>query len=115
MQREVFLEENKSRLSVNSENNISVSLEEKQRLLPFDDAAETMSLYELYNKQRDNCERYRLIFNVNPYCTNVLFNAITEPVWKEGSDEAKCLNFASIYSTDTTIFPNGSRRTNRER
>ena len=86
MQREVFLEENRSKLSVNSESNLVVNLTGKQRLLPFDSAAETMSLYELYNTQRDNCEKYRLIFNVNPFCTNVLFNAITEPVWKEGSD-----------------------------
>ena len=108
MQREVFLEENNSRLSVNSESNISVNLEEKQRLLPFDNAAETMSLYELYNKQRDNCDRYRLIFNVNPYCTNVLFNAITEPVWKEGSDKVLCLNFNPLQKGNETAFPYGT-------
>ena len=112
MQREVFLEENKSKLSVNSESNIAVNLTGKQRLLPFDSAAETMSLYKLYNRQRDNCEKYRLIFNINPFCTNVLFNAITEPVWKEGSDEAICLNFTPITKDNEQafrkVFPNGT-------
>ena len=110
MQREVFLEENRSRLSVNAEPNVEVNLTGKQRLLPFDSAAETMSLYELYNTQRDNCEKYRLIFNVNPFCTNVLFNAITEPVWREGSDDAKCLNFKNgeLDSTNKDVFPNGT-------
>ena len=108
MQREVFLEENRSKLSVNSESNIEVSLTGKQRLLPFDSAAETMSLYELYNMQRDNCEKYRLIFNINPFCTNVLFNAITEPVWREGSDSAISLVFSSVTVSDTNVFPNGT-------
>ncbi len=112
MQREVFLEENRSKLSVNSESNVAVNLTGKQRLLPFDSAAETMSLYELYNTQRDNCEKYRLIFNVNPFCTNVLFNAITEPVWKEGSDSAISLLYEPIQVSERPdVFPNGTINT----
>ncbi len=108
MQREIFLEENKSKLSVNSESNIAVNLTGKHRLLPFDSAAETMSLYELYNRQRDNCEKYRLIFNINPFCTNALFNSVTEPVWREGSDSATSLVYQSVQASNTDIFPNGT-------
>lgn len=120
MKREVFLEENNGKMSINAESNISVNLKEKQRLLPFDNAAETMSLYELYNRQRNECEKYRLILNVNPYCTNVLFNSITEPVWREGSDDAKCLNFETINadstgnSTGDEVFPEGTINANNE-
>ena len=108
MNREVFLEKNRSKTSKNAESNISLDLQNKQRLLPFDSAAETMSLYQLYNKQRDVCSKYRLIFNINPYCTNVLFNTISEPVWREGSSSAICLTFSTITKSNTDVFPNGT-------
>lgn len=90
--REVFLEKNKSSVSVNKESEIGVSLSTKSRLLPYSDIDEKLSLFKLYNEERDACNRYRMIFTVNPICTNVLFNAKTEVVRKEGSDECVVLN-----------------------
>lgn len=47
----------------------------------------TIDLNEQYIKERNACNDYRLILTIKPYCTNVLFNACTEAVLKEGSDE----------------------------
>lgn len=82
--REVLLEKNKSKVSVNKESELAVSLSAKTRLLPYGEIDEKLSLIKLYNDERDACNRYRMIFTVNPICTNVLFNAKTEVVRCEG-------------------------------
>ena len=87
--REIFLEKNKSKVSVNKESELSVSLSAKTRLLPNGDISERLSLIKLYNDEKDACKRYRMIFTINPICTNVLFNAKTEVVRMEGSE--KCV------------------------
>ena len=87
--REIFLEKNKSKVSVNKESELSVSLSAKTRLLPNGDISERLSLIKLYNDEKDACKRYRMIFTINPICTNVLFNAKTEVVRLEGSE--KCV------------------------
>ena len=47
--REIFLEKNKSKVSVNKESELSVSLSAKTRLLPNGDISERLSLIKLYN------------------------------------------------------------------
>lgn len=47
----------------------------------------TIDLNNQYLKERNACDNYRLILTIKPYCTNVLFNACTEVVMGEGSDE----------------------------
>lgn len=92
----IFLEENRSVLSNNIENYIDVDLETKNRLLPDESLVDEFSLYGQYIKERDNCCNYRVILNVNPVCSNVLFNAISEIVVNEGSDDCACLNFENF-------------------
>ena len=84
--KEVFLGKNKSTVSVNKENELSVTLSAKTRVLPYNNIDEKLSLIKLYNSERDACNKYRMIFTINPICTNVLFNAKTEVVRLEGSD-----------------------------
>ena len=82
---EVFLEKGRSKFSVNSQTEVNVQLSAKGRLLPYNNVDETYSLYDLYKSEIDSCNKFRLIFALNPICTNVLFNARTEVVKKEGS------------------------------
>ena len=90
--REIFLEKNKSKVSVNKESELSVSLSAKTRLLPNGDISERLSLIKLYNDEKDACKRYRMIFTINPICTNVLFNSRSEIIRREGSSACTVLD-----------------------
>lgn len=92
----IFLEKNRSVLSNNIENYIDVDLETKNRLLPDESLVDNFSIYGQYTKERDECCNYRVILNVNPVCSNVLFNSISEIVVNEGSDDCACLNFENF-------------------
>lgn len=83
----IFNEENKSVFSNNVESNIDLELSTKIRLLPNENISKNLSLYEQYNRERDNCDKYRIILGINPICSNVLYNAKTEIVINEGSDK----------------------------
>ena len=95
MQREFLQEKSLSRLQGNAEKSLNIDLSAKSRLIPYSDAADMLSLNNLYVEERNACENYRMIFTVNPICSNVLFNAITEPIYKEGSNEALSLLYSS--------------------
>jgi hypothetical protein len=91
MKQKLFLESNKSVLSNNVERSINLDLSTKTRLLPNDNIVDKFSLFEQYNKERDECTKYRLILNVNPVCSNILFNARTEIVLNEGTSACTLL------------------------
>lgn len=87
MSEKIFLEKNRNVEAINKNSYVDVSLTQKVRLLPFNDISDKINLADLFNEERDNCEKYRLIFTVNPICSNVLYNMKTEVVSKEGSSE----------------------------
>lgn len=88
----------KAARGVSSDNYIRTSLVNNQRFLPTEDFNATVDEIEVYNEERENCNKIRLIVTINPLCSNVLFNRITEVVYKEGSDDCKCLNFGNIQN-----------------
>lgn len=108
----VFLEENRSVLSNNVENNLKIDFDTKKRLLPDESLVDNFSLYEQYVKERDECCDYRLILNVNPLCSNVLFNTISEITINEGSDSCKCLNFMNNGLDKQAYAKNATNSTN---
>ena len=85
MDKKIFLESNRSEFSNDVENAIDVAFSTNVRLLPNNSISDEFSLFQQYNRERDNCNRFRLILNVNPVCSNILFNARTEIVLDEGS------------------------------
>ena len=107
MQREFLQEKSLNRSQGNAEKSLNVDLSAKSRIIPHSASADMLGLYNLYTEERDACENYRMIFTVNPVCTNVLYNAITEPVFKEGSYSAVCLTLSPVSSNNTDIFPEG--------
>ena len=87
----ILLEKNRSISSNNKENHIDTDLYVKSRLLPNESIADNFSLHEQYNKERDECEKFRILLTVNPVCSNVLFNVKTEIYTEEGSDNCSVL------------------------
>ena len=73
---EITLNKSKSVFSNNVESDFNIDLSTKVRLLPSENVSKTLSLIEQYNKERDNCNKFRLIFAINPICSNVLYNKI---------------------------------------
>ena len=78
--KQIFLNEFKSKRSSNVDNNISVDLSTERKLLPTDDISETVDSYEEYVKEKDASGIFRLMFTINPVCSNILFNGRTEIV-----------------------------------
>ena len=87
MEQKILLEKNRSKYSVNTDSYIGFDLSGKSKLLPFDAVNDTLNLNQLYMDERDSSEKFRMIFTVNPICSNVLFNMKTEVMKKEGSDD----------------------------
>lgn len=102
MEEKIFLEKNRNIESINRENSMEVSLAQKARLLPYDNVSDTLNLGELFTAERDACGRYRLIFTVNPICTNVLYNNRTEIVYREGASD--CVSLLPQDGYNSTVF-----------
>lgn len=100
----IFLNKFFNKRSVNTSEGLNVELKGNRKLLPLNDFAETVNEYEQYMEERGACKKIRLTCQVNPICSNVLFNKVTEIVKDEGSSSAICLNYASSGQTiDGTV------------
>ena len=111
MQREFLQEKSLNRKLDNAEKSLNVDLSAKSRLIPYSASADMLGLNDLYVQERNACESYRMIFTVNPVCTNVLYNAVTEPVFCEGSYSATSLIETPISRSGSKfneIFPSGT-------
>lgn len=75
--------------SVNKDNKVDVSLRQSTKPYIFSSLRDKVDQYEVFLQERDSCTQYRLISTINPYCTNILFNPMTEIVFKEG-DKDEC-------------------------
>jgi len=107
MQREFLQEKSLNRSIDNAEKSLNVDLSAKSHLLPHSTASNMLGLNDLYIEERDACDCYRMVFTVNSVCSNILYNAITEPVYAEGSLSAMSLVQSSI-TRDDPIFPLGT-------
>lgn len=87
--------------SVNKEAFVNVELQQHTKVFPFPSISETIDQREVFEQEREDSTKYRLILTINPYCTNVLFNAITEIVQHEGTNEVGKL----IIASDSGIKP----------
>ena len=85
--KRIRLNKTKSINSINSKNTINVNIKNTTNTLPHLNIVKDVDVYEVFNNERENCEKYRLILTINPYCTNILFNTFTEITRNEGSSE----------------------------
>jgi hypothetical protein len=94
-----------------SEKRVNIGLEVNEKLLPTDSVSSTIDEYEQYLSEKDASKIYRPIFTINPLCTNVLFNAITEITDNEGSAqiqvfESEAITISSITSETVKKYLN---------
>lgn len=74
--------------SVNKDNMVDVEFQQTTNPYMFTtDIKDIIDQYEVFEAERANCTNYRLITTIKPFCSNVLFNPITEIVYKEGSKD----------------------------
>lgn len=95
--------------AVDQQDFLDVQLQSTQRLLHHTDVRGEIDRYEQFLKERRACDTYRVILTINPYCTNVLFNTLTEINYKEGTDEAHAVKDSgteSISGVMGTSSPN---------
>lgn len=93
MDSKIFLQSHLSKKSSNTSNGVNVQFKGRRKLLPTNDVSEIVSQYDQYLLERESCNKIRLTCQVNPICTNVLFNPITEIVRYEGSNNVELLNY----------------------
>ena len=103
MNEKILLSKNKSKVSTNVNNSLAVQLVGSKRILPCDPMETVINEIDVYNEERENCNKIRLTVQVNPICSNVLFNNLTEVVRNEGTDYAKCLNFTELNVINNQI------------
>ena len=103
MDAKIFLQSHLSKKSSNTSNGVNVQFKGRRKLLPTNDVSEIVSQYDQYLLERESCNKIRLTCQVNPICTNVLFNPITEIVRYEGSNNVELLNYLdgrTVKNTD---------------
>ena len=94
---EILLNKFKSKKSNNVSLNLATNLIGSKKLLPQDRFFETINEMIVYNQERENCNIIRLNCVINPICSNVLFNSITEIIKNEGSpNSVQLLNYGEI-------------------
>lgn len=92
----ILLNKQRSKLSSNTNSFVPIRLTNGAKLLPTDSLVTTINEVELYNQERQASNIVRLTCTINPICSNVLHNTITEIVKNEGSDDCFCLNFTPL-------------------
>lgn len=93
---QILLEKNKSKNSTNVNNSIPIDLIGRNRILPVDKMETSINEIDLYNEERKKSNIIRLTCSINPICTNVLFNNVSEIVVNEGSDDCMSLNYQPL-------------------
>ena len=84
---------------------MSLELTNKMRKFKSNTDEHLVDLYQVYLDEKDASDKYRLIFTINPVCSNVLFNAITEVVKDEGDSNCDVLTSSPI-EPDKVTYPN---------
>ena len=82
-----------------STQSVDLNLRQTTKTLPFPNVSTTLSQRSVYEEERQAGNKFRLILTVVPYCSNVLFNPLTEIIKDEGSDDV-------IVVTDMTNMEN---------
>lgn len=100
--------------SVDKDAFVDVELQHHTKVFPFPSVSNTIDQRELFEQERADSTKYRLILTVNPYCTNVLFNAVTEIVKNEGTDKPNELYIASSDGVFNANAQNVLEKTNTD-
>lgn len=92
MDTKIFLNAYRGKGRVNNDSGLNVILAGRTKILPAGEYGTTLSQTEVYQQERSGSTKFRIRCQINPLCTNVLSNNITEIVKNEGSPNVKILN-----------------------
>ena len=120
----ILLNKYKSKQSTNKLNILATNLIGSKKLLPQESFFHTINEMVVYNQERNDCNLIRVNCVINPLCSNVLFNSISEIVKNEGAPNAvQSLNYGvidgfiersdfedKIYCKNADVFLYGSSR-----
>lgn len=98
----IILSESLNKSSKNENMSLNISLSGNKKLLPDDGVETKLDLYDLYVNERKESNKFRIIVDINPYCSNVLFNPFTEIV-KYSGNTIEVLNYSSKTINDGII------------
>lgn len=107
----IFLNGSKAKKATNSSITYNVNLSGNRRLFSDDFITSTVSSSDVYNDEREKCNKIRLICEINTVCTNALFNPVTEIVKDEGSYKPTVLNYTPLKNEE--ILYTGATESNR--
>lgn len=96
----ILLGSSKHKLGVNEDNFVGVELSSYSKVLPYTEDSYHIDAYSQYLKEKDEFDKFRFAFTITPFCTNVLFNMVTEPVYKEGSDDCIAVYYGEAASSN---------------
>lgn len=85
----ILLNSKKNKSTTNADEHVSIDLSVTENHFPVDDVISKLNEYDQYMKEKDASNIYRLVYTINPVCSNVLFNRITEIVKDEGTDQCQ--------------------------
>ena len=97
---EIILGKKRHKISTNEDNFIGVELQSYEKTLSYTEDSYYIDSYQRYYKEKDESQRHRMAFTITPFCSNVLFNVLSEPVYMEGSDSAITI------TKDDKVIPN---------
>lgn len=90
--------------SANEDNFIGVELGAYEKVLPPTEDMYSVDAYQQYFREKDASDKFRFAFTIVPFCSNVLFNVLTEPVYAEGSDSAFTLYYGENVNSQGNPF-----------
>lgn len=76
----ITLDKTQTLESIEHDKYIDMNFERTGRKLPYPSFRNAFDQYDLYRKELLGCDSFRLITTIRPYCTNVLFNPLTEVI-----------------------------------
>lgn len=109
----ILLGSAKHKLGTNEDNFIELNLTSSEREIPYTEDSYTLDAYKQYYKEKDESEKYRLAFTITPYCTNVLFNVITEIVYNEGSSDCGVVLWSKDTLDNNSFYPYQTKYVNK--
>lgn len=114
MNNKILLNSKVGKKTTNVNNTINVKLGSNRKLLPNSAMSTNLNLFDQYNEERLNCNKIRLTCVINPICSNVLFNNVTEILKDEGSDKVISLNYTPQTNINGVVGKGSMRWTDYE-
>lgn len=88
-----ILGESLSKSSKNENMSLNLNLSGNKRILPDASIDTNVDAYEIYLNERRKSNKFRITVNINPYCSNVLFNPFTEIIMHNNDGSINVLNY----------------------